>query len=87
MKYLDLISQGKEESVKEDLQFRAEEAQHSVSISILETRKTLASLGKQLKAAQKAIPYDLQTEVDLTIRIDNLKAGLKIAKKIETDRF
>ena len=87
MKYLDLISQGKEETAKEDLQFKAEDAQHAVSIALLETRKAISSAKKGLKEAQKAVPYNLQTEIDITIRIESMEKGLAIATLINKERF
>lgn len=87
MKYLELISQDAKAQEKEDLQFKAEEAKHSVDIALLETRKSIAAHSKRLKEAQKAVPYDLQTEIDLTIKIQNLERGLEIATKIKGERF
>lgn len=87
MKYLELISQGADEDKREQLQFAAEEAKHSVSISILETRKAISTAKKVLKDAKKAQPYSLQNVVDATIRIDSLERGLKIAQTIEKEDF
>tara|TARA_R110002074_G_scaffold72684_2_gene167298 strand:+ start:869 stop:1141 length:273 start_codon:yes stop_codon:yes gene_type:complete len=87
MNYLALISQGASEERAEQLQFAAEEAKHSVSISILETRKAISAAKKQLKEAKKAVPYNLQNVVDFTIKVQNLEAGLKIAQTIEKEDF
>lgn len=87
MNYLELISQNQDEARKEDLQFVAEEAQHAVSIALLETRKAISNAKKGLKEARKAQPYNLRTVVDFTIKIENLQAGLKIAKAVQKEDF
>ena len=86
-KYIELISKGKEENEKQELQFRAEEAQHDVQGAILETKKRLAAKRNDLAKAQRAVPYRLQTEINLTVEIETLEKGLAIAEAVLIERF
>jgi len=87
VKYLDLISQDTKKVAQEQLEFTAKEAQHTVSVAVLETEKAIFQAKKNLADAQKAVPYNLQTEIDLIAKINNLEEGLTIAKEIQSTRF
>jgi hypothetical protein len=87
MKYIDLISKDASEEKREELAFRAEEAQHDVSGSILETKKQLAQKRRALAKAQSAVPYSLQNEINLVVEIETLEKGLEIAEKVLAERF
>lgn len=86
-KYIDLISVGKDQIDREQKEFTAEEAKHSVDVAILETRKLISKTNKELTEAQRSEPYNLQKEIDLIIKIENLEKGLLIAKNIQSSRF
>jgi hypothetical protein len=86
-KYIDLISKDAKETALEELKFRAEEAQHDVTGAILETKKQLAQKKNALAKAQRAVPYSLQGEINLTVEIEVLKKGLSIAEDILKTRF
>ena len=85
--YLDLISQDSKKAQKEQLGFTAQEAQHTVSVAVLETEKAIFQAKKELADAQKAQPYNLQVEIDLITKIGSLEDGLAIAKQIQSTRF
>ena len=85
--YLELISQDAKKTQTEQLGFTAKEAQHTVSVAVLETEKAIFQAKKNLADAQKAQPYNLQTEIDLITKIGGLEEGLAIAKDIQETRF
>lgn len=86
-KYIDLISQSSKDAEKETLQFHAEDAELQVTSSILATKKAISKARRTLNEAKKAIPYSLEEEVNATIALRDLEAGLKIAEQIQKDRF
>lgn len=86
-KYIDLISQSADDDNKEQLQFRAEEAELQVKQAILETKKEITKTKRELVETKKAIPYDLQAEVTKTIELKELEDGLKVATEISKARF
>ena len=87
MTYLELISQDAKANEKKQKEFQAKEAAHSVSVTLLETEKLLFQRENELEQAAKAIPYDLQAEIDLRKEIEALKETLDVAQKIQKERF
>jgi CRISPR/Cas system-associated protein Cas7 (RAMP superfamily) len=87
VKYIDAISQGVEDSQKEERAFANEDAKLHVGGAILETQKALSTANKELVQHQRAIPYNLQKEIDATLKVDELTTALDLAKKIAKARF
>jgi len=87
VKYLDLISQGVEENQKEEREFANDDAKLHVQGSILATKKELSVAKKELLTSQKAIPYNLQAEINATLKVDELEVALELASRIVAVRF
>lgn len=87
VKYLDLISQSAKDVELTELGFRAKEAEQTVNMRVLETEKAIFSKEIELTKAQRAVPYDIDAEMQLTHEIESLKKGLDFANKIKTERF
>lgn len=87
VKYIDLISQNKEEKEKKQLSFKAKEAHQSVQMHVLETEKAIFSKEAELEEAKSAVPYDINLEMKLTSEIESLNKGLDFANKILSERF
>jgi len=85
--YLDLISKDAKKKDNEQLNFDAQEAKHTVDVSVLETKRAIFKAKKDLANAQCAKPYDLQVEINLLNRIESLESGLVLAEQIQSTRF
>jgi LPS O-antigen subunit length determinant protein (WzzB/FepE family) len=87
VKYIDAISQNVEDNQKEQRAFDNEDAILHVGGAINETKKALSLAKKELSASQKAIPYNLQAEIDATFKVDDLELALELAERIQKVRF
>ena len=85
--YLEMISQDEKKIKKEQLEFKAKEAQHNVDMTILETEKKIYSLKTELEEAKRAVPYDVSKEIELVNEIEGLEASLEKAKAIREERW
>ena len=85
--YLSLITADSKAKDKQQKEFVAKEAEHTVSVAVLETEKAIFQAKNDLSTAQSAEPYNLEREIDLLNTISTLEDGLAIAKEIQSVRF
>lgn len=87
LKYAQLIDQSQQALQEEEKAFKVESARLDLEASINVTKRDLALAKKALDASQKASPYSVQKESELTDKVEGLQKGLDFAEKILKERF
>jgi hypothetical protein len=58
-----------------------------LEVTIATTKKDLASARRELIAAQSAVPYNVQYELDAYQQVQGLESALDFAERILLQRF
>jgi hypothetical protein len=87
LKYKDLLGQSQQQKNEQELQFRVEEAQHQLAADVLATKKSIASVERDLLNSKSTFPLDAQSIVSLQVKLEGLVDGLTRLQALQAELF
>ena len=87
LKYKDLISKSQQEIDQEELDLKVQTSKSELEVTIATTKRDLAVAKRRLSAAQSAVPYNVQVELDAYQDVKGLTEALAFAENVLAERF